>query len=146
MDGIGVVEGDLGDVVVAASSGSNGILPAETTLEGLLGTKESIMLYPLSREVYASHKGKLREVHLTFTEFNLLEYLMRNAGKDIPLDEISTKVFRYSQPGERLQKNIIAHVGHLRRKLGDHANNPTYIRTVIGGGYIFIGAQNNKVV
>ena len=58
-----------------------------------LGSKESIILYPLRREVYVAHEGELRAVDLTRTEFNLLEYLMMHAARVVLNGKIPKKVF-----------------------------------------------------
>lgn len=96
VNGIGVAEGNL-DIVVGLPNGMSidGPQPrAGTGLEGLLGNKDSILLDCLHKTVYVNDNGKPREVHLTPTEFNLLEYLMSNAGRAIPYDEISREVLR----------------------------------------------------
>src|SRR3989338_8952883 len=120
MGEIGVVgRGDLSDVVVGAPIGTNGASPAET-LEGLLGTKESIMLDPLNREVQVNQDGRPREVRLTPTEFDLLEYLMRNGGRTVSYDEISREVFGYTQLDNGLKALIRTHVTNLRQKGIEH--------------------------
>ena len=90
MEGIGVVEEGLDNVAVVAPIGSNGTSPAETNLEGLLGPKGSILLSRSDGTVRVK-----REVHLTATEFSLLEYLMMHAGRAVPFKELSREVLGY---------------------------------------------------
>ncbi|MEK6949581.1 MAG: winged helix-turn-helix domain-containing protein [Nanoarchaeota archaeon] len=145
MDGIDVVGGDLDSAVAVASSGINGIPPAETDLEGLLGNEDTIPLDPSRREVYVNHDGELKTVDLTPTEFSLLEYLMRNAGRAVPYDEISREVFGHEEHNKGLQKNIKDHVGNLRKKLRDNPHNPIYIESIGAVGYKFIGTHKHAV-
>ena len=140
MAGIGVVGlRDLDSVVVAVPSGSNGTSPAETDLEGLLGSEEWILFSRLDRTVRVNQDGELRKVHLTRIEFNLLKYLMMHVGRAVPYDEIFREVFGYAQLDEGLQDTIRYHVNNLRRKIGDNSSNPKYIQTIRGVGYKFIG-------
>ena len=144
MGGIGVVgQGDLDDVVAAAPGGSNGISPAGTGLEGLLGNEDTILLDLSHRKVSVNDNGEQREVHLTPTEFNLLEYLMMHAGEVVSYEEISNKVWGYDQLDKALQNNIKKYVNRLREKLGDNPHNPIYIKNIPGFGYRFIGAQKH---
>src|SRR3989338_1048487 len=141
MAGIGVVGGDLDDVVVTAPIGSNGASPAETGLERLLGSEEPILLSRLDRTVRVNQDGELRKVHLTPIEFNLLEYLMRNAGRVVPLDEISRKVLGYDQHDRGSQDSIRGYIKDIRRKLGQEGME--HIENVHGVGYKFISAQKH---
>ena len=74
------------------------------------------------------------EVNLTATEYNLLSYLARNAGRVLTPDQLMEKVWGEEYVGEThiLQVNI----ARLRQKLGDSAKNPQYIRTRPGIGYV----------
>lgn len=95
---------------------------------------------PLSRfgdmEIdFARHRVTLgaQEVNLTATEYTLLSYLARNAGRVLTLDQILEKVWGEDYVGEShlLQVNIT----RLRKKLGDDAKTPRYIFTRPGIGY-----------
>lgn len=145
MNGIGVAEGSL-DTFVDLPNGMNisGHQPtAGTSLEGLLGTKDSILPDPLHGKVYVGHNGEQTEVDLTFTEFDLLEYLMRNAGRVVSHEEIYNKVLRYTDLVGDFKTLVRIHTNSLRKKVGDDANNPIYIANVRGGGYKFIGTQKH---
>ena len=143
MEGIGVVGGKL-DTLVEPPNGMSigGPQPtAGTDLEGLLGNKDTILLDTLRREV-VMHSGKKRKIHLTNVEFYLLEYLMRHPGRVVSHQEIDQKAFRYGRYYEDLPHIIGVYVSNLRRKIGDNARSPVYIKTVRGKGYMFVGAQN----
>ena len=71
-----------------------------------------------------------REVHLTSIEFNVLEVLMRNAGRVVSKDEISEQAL--GRPLARFDRSIDVHLSSIRQKLGEGAR---LIRTVRGLGY-----------
>jgi len=88
-------------------------------------TLGSIVLRPSAREV---HVGE-REVELTQREFDLLEYLLRQAGRVVGRAELLEAVWGFLSQGET--RTVEVHVAQLRKKLGD----PGLIRTVRGVGY-----------
>lgn len=74
-----------------------------------------------------------RQVDLQGTEFKLLEFLMRNAGKVVTRGLIFESVWGYNfDPGTKL---IDVHLTRLRRKLEDLNCRPS-IRTVRGSGFV----------
>jgi len=76
-----------------------------------------------------------KAVKLTPTELQLLCYLVQNAGRTLPAEEIVRQVWGqdYMVQGGHLK----VYVCYLRRKLGDTATNPRFIVTVRGVGYHF---------
>ena len=86
-----------------------------------------IVLNPASRR--ASNEGV--ELELTSMEFDVLELLMRAAGRIVSRDEIAAAVHqREALPFER---SIDVHISHLRKKLAPHGEQ--LLRTVRGVGY-----------
>jgi DNA-binding response OmpR family regulator len=77
-----------------------------------------------------------QEVNLTATEYRLLSYLARNAGRVVTPDQILEAVWGRDYAGERhiLRVNI----GRLRQKLGDNSREPRFITTRTGIGYMFL--------
>lgn len=70
---------------------------------------------------------------LTAREFDLLAYLLRNAGRVVPREEILEAVWRGQHASD---SNVIeVFVCHLRNKIGDRDN--TVIQTIRGVGYFF---------
>jgi two-component system, OmpR family, response regulator CpxR len=70
---------------------------------------------------------------LTAVEFDILEFLVRAAGRVVSRDELTTMLFqRAATPYERA---LDVHISHLRKKLGDSGNDS--IQTVRGAGYVF---------
>ncbi|MDY0087233.1 MAG: response regulator transcription factor [Coriobacteriia bacterium] len=72
-------------------------------------------------------------LELTAKEFDLLAYLVANAGTVIPRDKILSAVWG---PDRSMDSNVIeVFVCHLRNKIGDREN--TIIQTIRGVGYFF---------
>ncbi|MCA9956896.1 MAG: response regulator transcription factor, partial [Anaerolineales bacterium] len=75
-------------------------------------------------------------VELTPTEFDLLVYLMENAGKVLPHQTILQNVWgpEYGQESDYLR----VYVGRLRQKIETDPAKPLYLRTERGIGYSFL--------
>jgi len=67
-------------------------------------------------------------------ELKLLLYLIDNKGKRITKDELLENVWQDTFIGEG---TLSVHIRHLREKLEDAPNNPRFIKTVWGSGYMF---------
>jgi DNA-binding response OmpR family regulator len=92
----------------------------------------SLRISPVTREVWSASGP----VDLTAMEFDLLELLIRSAGRVVSRDEITAALFaREASPYDRF---LDVHVSHLRKKLKDGRR---LIRTIRGVGYIFTGAK-----
>jgi two-component system KDP operon response regulator KdpE len=73
-----------------------------------------------------------RRLDLTRIEFDLLHYLATRAGTVVPRRELLTEVWH--QPYGGSDGTIDVHLSWLRRKLGESASNPRYLRVVRGVG------------
>ena len=72
---------------------------------------------------------------LTEMEFDLLEILMRSAGRVVSRDELTVALFqRKAAPYDRI---LDVHISHLRKKL---EGGRSLIRTIRGVGYVFARA------
>lgn len=71
-----------------------------------------------------------KEVALTFKEFELLKYLMENAGIVLTRDKLLEEVWGYEYEGET--RTVDVHIRTLRQKLGEAG---AVIETVRGVGY-----------
>ncbi len=80
-----------------------------------------------------------QKLDLTPTEFDLLVFLMEQAGKVLPHRAILQKVWgpEYGQETEYLR----VYIGRLRHKIEDDPANPRYLRTERGVGYCFSSAN-----
>ena len=77
-----------------------------------------------------------QEIDLTATEYNLLRELVMNRGKVLTHRMLLQRVWgpEYGDESEYVR----VFVNRVRRKLGDDAANPKYIRTEAGVGYRFL--------
>jgi len=75
------------------------------------------------------------EVRLTTGEFELLAAFVNHANQVLSRDRL-LDLSRHREAGP-FDRTIDVQVGRLRRKLEDDPKNPTMIKTVRGGGYIF---------
>ena len=89
-----------------------------------------IELDPATRTV--KHAGE--PVDLTSVEFNLLEVLLREAGRGVTREELVSAVL--SRKFSPFDRSIDMHVSKVRKKLGDN-DEVEHIKTVRGVGYIF---------
>ena len=95
-----------------------------------------IELKPRAREVWMD--GAL--IEMTSFEFDILDVLMRAAGRVVSRDELAAVLYhREATPYER---SIDVHISHLRRKL--EKGSSTLIRSVRGVGYQFITADEDE--
>ena len=76
-------------------------------------------------------------IHLTPKEFDLLHYLMTNAGKPIGHNRLLTAVWGPEYGGEL--EYLRTFVRQLRKKLEDDPANPAYLLTEMWFGYRFAG-------
>jgi len=75
------------------------------------------------------------DVRLTTGEFELLAAFVNHANQVLSRDRL-LDLSRHREAGP-FDRTIDVQVGRLRRKLEDDPKNPTMIKTVRGGGYIF---------
>ncbi len=88
-----------------------------------------LSLDPAARRVF---RGS-REVHLTKTEFDLLELLLGNARAVLPRYLIMDRIWGYDF--ETSSNPLEVYIGYLRRKL-EASGEPRLIHTVRGVGYV----------
>jgi DNA-binding response OmpR family regulator len=74
------------------------------------------------------------DLGLTRKEFDLLARLARDAGRVVSREDLMSDVWDENWFGST--KTLDVHIGFLRRKLGDDAADPRYLRTVRGVGFL----------
>ena len=85
-----------------------------------------IVLDPANREVYSGGKP----VELTTFEFDILEMLMRSAGRVLSRDALMENF--YNRKATPFDRSIDMHISHLRKKL---ERGESIIKTIRGVGY-----------
>lgn len=148
--------GDELDRVVGLEVGADDYLPKPFSFRELLARIRAILrrvemdrYYPPLTDITIgdlhldltarrlSKKGA--EILLSAREYNLLSFLMRNAGQAMSRETILTQVWGEEWIGD--ERTLDVHVRWLRLKVEDDPAFPQYIQTVRGYGYRFIGAE-----
>lgn len=79
------------------------------------------------------------EIELTYTEFEILLLLARNAGIAFSKEQIYDSVWKEPYFGD--YNIVMSHIHNIRAKIEDNPSKPVYIQTVWGVGYKF----NNRL-
>ncbi|WP_313639978.1 response regulator transcription factor [Paenibacillus sp.] len=74
------------------------------------------------------------DIYLTYTEFQILAYLMQNKGIVITREQLITKIWGYEYEGD--DRTVNTHIRNIRNKLGDKSK---VITTIVRTGYKFNG-------
>ncbi|HKM00195.1 MAG TPA: response regulator transcription factor [Mobilitalea sp.] len=85
----------------------------------------------LNLEKLLTDKG---EIKLKAMEYRLLTYLARNRNRTITKEELFQKVWGDAITGDG---TLNVHIRRLREKIEENPNEPDYIKTVWGTGYVF---------
>ena len=74
-------------------------------------------------------------VNLSVREFQLLTYLIENAGVTVSREQLLIDVWGYN--GKIFTRTVDVHIASLRQKLENDPKRPTFIQTVQRVGYKF---------
>jgi two-component system response regulator CpxR len=94
-------------------------------------TVEDVSLSPSTRSVTFSGK----QIELTSVEFNVLDILLRHAGKVVTREDLCKLAL--GRPLSPFDRSIDVHVSKLRRKLSGGEESESKIKTIRGEGYIY---------
>ena len=94
-----------------------------------------LVINPRQRKV--ALRGK--QLQHTRREFDVLTYLAERVGQVVSRRELLTEVWNQSRIGE--EQTIDVHISWLRRKLGETAAAPRFLRTVRGVGVMMVDPQ-----
>ena len=76
-----------------------------------------------------------RELALTSTEFNLLEFFVTHPGRAFSRDQLLESV--WGEMRNVTPRTVDVHVRRLREQIEEHSEDPRYLTTVRGFGYRF---------
>ena len=146
--------GDDADRIVGLELGADDYVPKPCTPRELVARIRAI----LRRTQAASEDGEMpaiiesgplkffprqrraewngQTLDLTSTEFNLLETLVRNAGRPVSKNRLSELAL--GRTLTRFDRSIDVHISSIRRKLGTLPDGRSWIQTVVRQGYQLI--------
>ena len=78
-------------------------------------------------------------VDLTTMEFEILSLFVRNPGKVFTRDHLMDRIRGIEW--EAFDRSIDVLISRLRQKLNEHPKKPSFIKTIWGTGYKFIGEE-----
>jgi DNA-binding response OmpR family regulator len=142
--------GDVADRIVGLELGADDYLPKPFEPRELVARMQAVLRRGAPQDEEISQVGP-SEVNrttrsaslnghalgLTTAEFELLGLLVRNRGRVLSRDRIMEALRGIDT--EAYDRSIDVLVSRVRQKLGDDAKRSTFIRTVRGIGYSFIG-------
>lgn len=99
----------------------------------------SVTLSPVCERIVLDYNYRLvlvngSPIKLKEMEFKLLSYLVENKNRVISKDELFDKVWQDRFIGDG---TLSVHVRRLREKIEHNPNDPAYIKTIWGVGYVF---------
>ncbi len=135
------------DVLLALGIGGDDYISKPYSLNVLLAKVKAVLKRYLNKETKELTFGRFtinfhlervfcdgNDLGLKAMEYRLLSYLVRNSSRIISKEELFDRVWGDSITGDG---TLNVHIRRLREKIEDDPNNPKYIRTIWGTGYIF---------
>jgi len=147
--------GDVSDRIVGLELGADDYLPKPFEPRELVARMQAVLRRKVSPGETAeiARAGSVevnwstrtatvgqRVLDLTTAEFEVLGVLVKNAGRVLTRERIIESTHGVSW--EAFDRSVDVLVSRLRQKLGDDPRRATFIRTVWGVGYSFIGGAD----
>jgi DNA-binding response OmpR family regulator len=145
--------GDVSDRIVGLELGADDYLPKPFEPRELVARMQAVLRRGAADQTDVARAGSVevnwstrtatvggRALELTTAEFDVLGVLVRNAGRVLSRERIIERTHDVSW--EAFERSVDVLISRLRQKLGDDPRRPTFIRTVWGVGYSFIGGSD----
>ncbi len=143
--------GDVMDRIVGLELGADDYLPKPFEPRELVARIQAVLRRGKPDEAaevmrigaldvdWTARSARLRgtDLELTGAEFELLALLVRNRGRVLSRERIMDEI--RGVDWDAFDRSIDVLVSRLRQKLGDDAKHPSFVRTIRGAGYTFIG-------
>jgi len=146
--------GDVTDRIVGLELGADDYLPKPFEPRELVARMQAVLRRRASTDVDVVRAGAVEvnwttrqatvngtPLDLTTAEFDVLGFLVRNRGRVLSRERIIEGT--HDVTWEAFDRSVDVLVSRLRQKLGDDSKRPTFIRTVWGVGYSFIGGTSD---
>lgn len=116
---------------------NHGGAPAEVQDRGNLDDEDQVLSAGPVRMDVERHIVTVGGVNVSFPlkEFDLLEYLLRNAGRVLTRGQLIDRVWGSDYVGDT--KTLDVHIKRIRAKIEEDPGNPVLVLTVRGLGYKF---------
>ncbi|MEQ8524940.1 response regulator transcription factor [Gracilimonas sp.] len=100
------------------------------------GEVDILQLGPIKIDLHESvvHRPDGEEIELTSREVELIRYLLKSANEPVSRDELLEKVWRYEFSTNT--RTVDVHISKLRAKIEMHPDDPRYLITLHGVGYM----------
>jgi two-component system response regulator RegX3 len=140
------------DILIALNIGGDDYIQKPYTLSVLLAKVKAVLKrYRNSSPTETLEFGQVKidcmlcrvrvngvDIKLKTLEYKLICYLAKNKNRVIPKEELFLKVWGDSFTGDG---TLNVHIRHLREKIEANPNEPQYIKTVWGTGYVLEDGQ-----
>ncbi len=146
--------GDVMDRIVGLELGADDYLPKPFEPRELVARIQAVLRRGTTADAEVMRAGPLEvnwttrsaRLHgqlldLTGAELELLGLFVRNRGRVLSRERIMDET--KGVDWDAYDRSIDVLVSRLRQKLGDDAKNPSFIRTIRGSGYSFIGGDHD---
>ncbi|MFF2092217.1 response regulator transcription factor [Paenibacillus sp. NPDC058174] len=135
------------DMLLALNIGGDDYIKKPYSLSVLLAKVKAVLKRYQAQDVKSVISGGIKidyelrrvfvqgqEITLKSMEYKLLTYLVENKNRIVSKDEIFRKVWEDYIAGDN---TLNVHIRRLREKIEQNPNEPRYIKTVWGTGYVF---------
>jgi len=142
--------GEVSDRIVGLELGADDYLPKPFEPRELVARMQAVLRRKTDGEADVVRAGQVevnwttrvarlrgKDIPLTTAEFELLGFLVRNQGKVLSRERIIEGTHDINWAA--FDRSIDVLISRLRQKLGDDSKRPSFIRTVRGVGYSFVG-------
>jgi DNA-binding response OmpR family regulator len=93
-----------------------------------------------SRPIHPDTKAG-KPIDLTTMQFELLWYLVKRSGRVVSRDERYEALYNEKYNG--FDRRVDVYISRIRQQLKDDVDNPSFLKTIRGVGYLFVGHDGN---
>jgi DNA-binding response OmpR family regulator len=83
-----------------------------------------------------------KSIDLTTMQFELLWYLAKRSGRVVSRNELYEALYNEKYNG--FDRSVDVYISRIRQQLKDNADNPSFVKTIRGVGYLFVGHDGRQ--